>query len=315
MFCVPRRVTIGAQPPSLMWPAMPRAAPLSTAVLSSLLMLGAVVMFSAAHGLVRYASSELHPFEIAFLRSFFGLAFMLPFIMKGPDYSDLRVKLPKIHLIRGFSSSMATIAWFTAVAIMPLGEAVALNFTAPLFATILAAIFLHEAVRFRRWSGTFIGFIGVLIVVRPGVDSVELGALLALGSAMLISVNVLMIRVLAQTDSTRSIVASFNMFLTIFTLIPALFVWQWPSWTMIGVTFAVGAMTTIAHLLMTRAMRMAEASAVIPLDFMRLPVSAAIGFFFFSEILDTWTIIGALIIGTSTVYVARNEALAAKRQR
>lgn len=290
----------------------PRAAPLSTAVLSSLLMLGAVVMFSAAHGLVRYASSELHPFEIAFLRSFFGLVFMLPFILR-PPYTDLRVKLPKIHLIRGFSSSVATIAWFTAVAIMPLGEAVALNFTAPLFATVLAAIFLHEVVRFRRWSGTFIGFIGVLIVVRPGVETVELGALLALGSAMLISVNVLMIRVLAQADSTRSIVASFNMFLTIFTLIPALFVWEWPSWTMIGVTFTVGAMTTIAHLLMTRAMRMAEASAVIPLDFMRLPVSAAIGYFFFAELLDTWTIIGALIIGLSTVYVARNEALAAKR--
>lgn len=289
-----------------------RAAPLSAAVLSSLLMLGAVVMFSAAHGLVRFASSELHPFEIAFLRSFFGLVFMLPFIVR-PPYTDLRVKLPKIHLIRGFSSSMATIAWFTAVAIMPLGEAVALNFTAPLFATILAAIFLHEVVRFRRWSGTFVGFIGVLIVVRPGVETVELGALLALGSAMLISVNVLMIRVLAQADSTRSIVASFNMFLTIFTLIPALFVWEWPSWMMIGVTFTVGAMTTIAHLLMTRAMRMAEASAVIPLDFMRLPVSAAIGFFFFSEILDTWTIVGALIIGISTVYVARNEALAAKR--
>ncbi len=288
--------------------------PISNAVLASLLMLGAVALFSGAHGLVRYASDELHPFQISFLRSFFGLMFMLPFIMKGPDYSDLRVKLPKLHLIRGFSSSVATLAWFTAVAIMPLGEAVALNFTAPLFTTILAALFLHEVVRFRRWSATVVGFVGVLIVVRPGVETVELGALLALGSAMLISINVLMIRVLAQVDSGRSIVASFNLFLTIFTLIPALFFWQWPSWEMVGVTFAIGAMTTVAHLMLTRAMRVAEASAVIPLDFMRLPLSALIGYIWFMEVPDNWTIVGALIIGLSAVYVARNEALAARRR-
>ena len=288
--------------------------PISNAVLAILLMLGAVALFSGAHGLVRYASSELHPFQISFLRSFFGLMFMLPFILKGPDYSDLRVKLPRLHLIRGFSSSVATLAWFTAVAIMPLGEAVALNFTAPLFTTILAALFLHEVVRFRRWSATIVGFAGVLIVVRPGVETVELGALLALGSAMLISVNVLMIRVLSQVDSARSIVTSFNLFLTIFTLIPALFFWQWPSWEMAGVTFAIGAMTTVAHLMLTRAMRVAEASAIIPLDFVRLPLSALIGYIWFMEIPDGWTIFGALIIGLSAVYVARNEALAAKRR-
>ena len=286
----------------------------SDAVLASLLMLGAVCLFSGAHGLVRYASSELHPFQISFLRSFFGLMFMLPIILRGPDYSDLRVKLPKLHFIRGFSSSVATLAWFYAVSVMPLGEAVALNFTAPLFATVLAVLFLREVVRFNRWAGTVVGFVGVLIVIRPGMQAVELGALLSLGSALLIAVNVLMIRTMAQVDSGRSIVASFNLFLTIFTLIPALFFWQWPSWTMVGVTFAIGASTTVAHLMLTRAMRLAEASAVIPLDFMRLPVSAAIGLVFFMEVPDSWTVVGALIIGLATVYVARSEALAARRR-
>ncbi len=222
--------------------------PLSPSVLAIVLMLGAVTLFSAGHGLVRFASTELHPFQTSFLRSFFGLVFVLPLIMKGPDYSDLRIKLPKMHLIRGISSSVATLAWFTAVATMPLGEAVALNFTAPLFATILAAIFLHEVVRAKRWAATLVGFMGVLIVIRPGVETIQLGALLSLGSAMMISVNVLMIRVMAQVDSARAIVTSFNLFLTIFTLIPALFVWQSPSLIMIGVTFAIGALTTLCLL-------------------------------------------------------------------
>ncbi len=287
-------------------------APLSPSVLAIVLMLGAVTLFSAGHGLVRFASTELHPFQTSFLRSFFGLVFVLPLIMKGPDYSDLRVKLPKMHLIRGISSSVATLAWFTAVATMPLGEAVALNFTAPLFATILAAIFLHEVVRAKRWAATLVGFMGVLIVIRPGVETIQLGALLSLGSAMMISVNVLMIRVMAQVDSARAIVTSFNLFLTIFTLIPALFVWQSPSLIMIGVTFAIGALTTLAHLMLTSSMRIAEASAVIPLDFVRLPLSALIGFIWFMETPDLWTIIGALIIGVSAIYIARDQAMVGK---
>ena len=286
--------------------------PPSPPVLAIVLMISAVVLFAIGHGLVRFASTELHPFQISFMRSFFGLIFVLPLIIKGPDYSDLRVKLPKLHLVRGITSSIATLAWFTAVATMPLGEAVALNFTAPLFATILAAIFLHEVVRAKRWAATLVGFVGVLIVIRPGVETVQLGALLALGSAMMISVNVLMIRVMAQVDSARAIVTSFNLFLTIFTLIPAIFVWESPSVVIIGVTFAIGALTTLAHLALTKSMRLAEASAVIPLDFLRLPVTALIGFVWFMETPDTWTIIGALIIGLSAVYIARNEAITGK---
>ncbi len=291
-----------------------RALPVSNAVLASLLMLGAMTFFSAGHGLVRYAATELHPFQTAFLRSFFGLVFMLPIILGDRDFSDLRVKRPKLHLVRGLLSATATMFWFTALALMPLGEAVALNFTSPLFATVLAALFLGEVVRVRRWTATVVGFIGVLIVVRPGVETVQLGALLALGAAMIISVTVLLIRVMSQEDSTRAVVTSFNLQLTVYTLVPAVFVWVWPSWEMIAVTFAIGALTTVAHLMLTRAMSLAEASAIIPLEFTRLPMAAAIGLIWFSEVLDTWTGVGALIIGCSAVYISRREALAARRQ-
>ncbi len=293
---------------------MPRpfASP-SPTVIAIALMVGAMVLFSAGHGLVRFASDELHSFQIGFLRSVFGLIFLLPIILKGWDFSDLRVKRPKLHIIRGALSAMNTLAWFTAIAIMPLGEAVALNFTSPLFATLLAAIFLGEAVRARRWTATIVGFIGVLIVVRPGGETVQLGAILALGSALSIAVNVLLIRVMSQEDSTRAIVTTFNLAIVFFTLIPAMVVWTWPSPLMWAVTFAVGVTTTVAHLMLTKAMSLAEASAIVPLEFIRLPLAVLIGFVWFSEILDGWTILGATIIGCSAVYIARREAMAARQ--
>ena len=293
---------------------MPRpfASP-SPTVIAIALMVGAMVLFSAGHGLVRFASDELHSFQIGFLRSVFGLIFLLPIILQGWDFSDLRVKRPKLHIIRGALSAMNTLAWFTAIAIMPLGEAVALNFTSPLFATLLAAIFLGEAVRARRWTATIVGFIGVLIVVRPGGETVQLGAILALGSALSIAVNVLLIRVMSQEDSTRAIVTTFNLAIVFFTLIPAMVVWTWPSPLMWAVTFAVGVTTTVAHLLLTKAMSLAEASAIVPLEFIRLPLAVLIGFVWFSEILDGWTILGATIIGCSAVYIARREAMAARQ--
>ena len=293
---------------------MPRpfASP-SPTVIAIALMVGAMVLFSAGHGLVRFASDELHSFQIGFLRSVFGLIFLLPIILKGWDFSDLRVKRPKLHIIRGALSAMNTLAWFTAIAIMPLGEAVALNFTSPLFATLLAAIFLGEAVRARRWTATIVGFIGVLIVVRPGGETVQLGAILALGSALSIAVNVLLIRVMSQEDSTRAIVTTFNLAIVFFTLIPAMVVWTWPSPLMWAVTFAVGVTTTVAHLMLTKAMSLAEASAIVPLEFIRLPLAVLIGFVWFAEILDGWTILGATIIGCSAVYIARREAMAARQ--
>ncbi|HCP00572.1 MAG TPA: EamA/RhaT family transporter, partial [Rhodospirillaceae bacterium] len=253
-----------------------------------------------------------HSFQIGFLRSVFGLIFLLPIILRGWEFSDLRVKRPKLHIIRGALSAVNTLAWFTALAIMPLGEAVALNFTSPLFATVLAALFLGEVVRARRWVATVIGFIGVLIVVRPGGETVQLGAILALGSALSIAVNVLLIRVMSQEDSTRAIVTTFNLAIIVFTFIPAIMVWASPSPAMWAVTFAVGVSTTVAHLMLTKAMSLAEASAIVPLEFIRLPMAVLIGFVWFAEILDGWTILGATIIGCSAVYIARREAIASK---
>lgn len=277
-------------------------------------MLLAALLFSGVAGTVRYVTQEMHPFQAAFLRSFFGLLFMLPLILRY-GRSAFRIGRPGLHVLRGMSSAAGTIMWFAALAYLPIGEAVALNFTAPLFTTILAVIVLHEVVRARRWTATLVGFAGVLIVLRPGHEAISPGALLAIGSAVTIGVNMMLVRILSRTDTTPAIVTSFSFFLSLFTLVPALFVWQTPSWPHLIAMIAAGFCGTMAHLAFTRALSLGDASAIAPLDFLRLPFAGIVGYFFFAEVPDGWTIVGALVIAGSAAYIARREAVAARTRK
>ncbi len=253
----------------------------------------------------------MHPFQAGFLRAAFGLLFMLPLVARG-GFSNLRMRRPGLHLVRGILSAFSTFFWFFALWMIPIGEAVALNFTAPLFGTVLAAVVLHEVVRARRWTATAIGFAGVLVVLRPGFEGVSLGALFAIASAGTIACNMTIVRVLSQQDNVRTVVLSFSFYLTLFTLLPALFVWETPSWQGLAATVALGISSTAAHLCFTRAMASAEASAIMPLDFIRLPFAAAIGFLWFGEVPDIWTAVGAAIIAGAAVYIAQREMMAAR---
>ena len=154
---------------------------------------------------------------------------------------------------------------------------------------------------------------GVLIVLRPGFEAISLGALLAIASAVTIACNMTIVRVLTQQDNVRTVVLSFTFYLTVFTFPPALFFWETPSLQGLIATAALGFFGTAAHLCFTRAMASAEASAIAPLDFVRLPFAAAIGFIWFDEVPDNWTAVGALIIAGAAVYIGQREIVAARR--
>ncbi len=285
---------------------------LSAPVRGALYMVISAFFFAITAGLIRYATQEIHPFEAAFLRSFAGLVFMLPLVIGG-GREGIRMKNPGLHLVRGILSAAGTLMWFSALALLAVGEAVALNFTAPLFATMMAPFVLREVVRARRWTACALGFIGVLIMLRPGVEAISPGALLSIGSALTIACNMMIIRIVSQQDSTRAVVLAFSFYLSLFTLVPALFVWQTPSWEVLAAMVLCGIFSTLAHLLLTRAMSIAEMSAIAPLDFVRLLFAAAIGFIWFAEVPDIWSAVGAIVIAGSAVYIARREALAARR--
>ena len=293
---------------------MPRLGPFSlplsrpsAPVLSALLMVSAACVFAGMSAVIRYAGQNLHPFEVAFFRSFFGLVFALPWLVRA-GLSGLKTKRLWLYGWRSAVGLVSMLCWFSALAMLPFAQAITLSFTTPLFATIGAAIILHEVVRMRRWSATIVGFIGVLIVLRPDADGLNLGVILALVSAMIGAGSALIVKDLSRTEPSSAIVTYMVLITTPMSLVPALFVWTWPSpdlWIWLVISGALG---TLGHVCFSNAMALAEASAVMPFDYTRLVFAAIIGYFAFGEIPDLWTFVGAAVIIGAALYIAHREA-------
>ena len=264
--------------------------------------------------LIRFAAYRLHPFEVTFFRCLFSLVVMLPFIIRaGPSV----LATPKIgfYTLRAVVGLVSMLSWFYGITVVPLATATAVNFTAPLFATMAAALVLHEDVRLRRWAAVVIGFIGVLVIMRPSRDSVDPMLLLILLSAASSAMNNITVKYLVRTERPNTIVALFSVYLTPLSLIPALFVWEWPDLRSLVALIGLGIIGTLAHLSVARAYLAADASACAPYEFVRLPYAALIGYLLFGEVSDGWTWVGAAIIAGAAIYVAHREAKLARLGR
>ena len=280
-------------------------------VRGGLWMTAAALLFAALNALVRLGAEDLHPMQLAFFRCFFGLVFMLPWLVRvGP--SALRTRRHGMFALRGVASAVTMLCWFTAVAMIPLADAVAVSFTAPLLTVAAAAVLLGEQVGWRRWSAIAIGFLGMLIIVRPGSGVMGVGALYAIAAATGIAAATIIVKLLSKTEDTNAIVTYMVVYLTPVTFIPAVFVWQWPPAHLWPLLVGMGLLGTVGHICVTRAIAATEASVIMPLDYLRLPFAAAIGLVMFSERPDMWTWIGAAVIIGSSAYVARREALLRK---
>ncbi len=270
--------------------------------------------FSAMNILIRYAASELDPFQIAFFRNFFALALMLPWLA-GHWPEALATKRLKLHFWRAAVGLTAMLLWFYSVSVLPLSEAVALNFTVPLFATAGAALVLGEVVRARRWTATIIGFLGVLIIVRPGFTEVTWTMALPVLAAAFMAGTVLLVKTLSETEAPVTIVLYMNLLLTPLSLIPALFVWRWPSFEVWLAVIATGFIATCAQIMVTRAYKVADASVVLPFDYTRLPFVALMAWVLFGQTTDYWTWLGAGVIAASSIYIAHREARIARERQ
>src|SRR5437762_12480504 len=210
--------------------------------------------------LVRLAAQRMHPFEVTFFRCLFSLFLMLPFIIRaGPSL----LTTPKIgfYTLRAVVGLISMLSWFYGITFVPLATTTAVNFTAPLFATMAAALILHEDVRLRRWAAVVIGFAGVLVIMRPSRESMDLMLLLILLSAASSAMNNITVKYLVRTERPNTIVALFSVYLTPLSLIPALFVWQWPDLRTLATLGGLGAIGTLAPLSVARAYLAADASA------------------------------------------------------
>lgn len=275
-------------------------------------MLAATVMFGFMTIAIRLATEEMHAFEVAFFRNLFGLLFALPLLLRhGPKLLATR-KLP-LYFARCVIGLMSMLAGFWAISQLPLAQAVSLSYSTPLFVTIGAVFALGETVRARRWSAVLIGFLGVLLIVRPGYIPLTAGVAAALIGAVLSACTAISIKFLSRTESPDAIVLMTTLLWVPLSLPTALWVWEWPSaagWLWVIVTGALG---TAGHMLWTRAFRLGEISALTPISFMQLPIVAIAGFALFGESIDRWTIAGALVIFGANAYIAQREALQVRR--
>jgi drug/metabolite transporter (DMT)-like permease len=265
--------------------------------------------FASMTAVIRHLSVDMHAFEIVFFRNALGLVFLLPWLWRG-GLAGVRTRRIGLHGLRMVIGLVTMLCWFSAVTMMPIAEATALSFTAPLFGTVGAALVLGEAVRTRRWVATAVGFAGAMIILRPGIEALSLPAFLVLASSACMAVGMMIVKTLSRTDSATVIVLYMGLGLTPLSLGPALLVWETPTPSAWFWLFGLGALATLGHLMFVRAMASGEASAVLPFDFSRLIFAAALGFAVFGQQPDVWTWIGAAVIFAAALFTASREAKA-----
>ena len=285
---------------------------LPTPVRAALLMLGSTMFFGLMVVAIRLASASLHAFEVAFFRNFFGLVVALPLLLRhGPGF--LRTTQFLRYLFRCLIGMCSMLAGFWAISHLPLAQAVSLSYSCPLFVTIAAAALLGEQVRARRWTAVILGFIGVLVIVRPGTAEFSTNALVAVLAAVLSSIVAIQIKQLSATEPADRIVIYTTLLWVPMSLFPALAVWEWPQGIAWLWVIAAGIMGTSGHMLWTRALKLGEVSALTPISFMQLPLVVLFGWWLFDESLDHWTLVGAGIIFAANAYIAHREAVLARR--
>lgn len=272
----------------------------------------AALCFAGLSAQVKFLSSDLHGFVITFWRNFWGLFFMLPWLWRQ-GLGDLSLTRLRMFTLRSALSLASMLCGFTSLHYLTLANATALSFTAPLFATVMAALILGETVRRRRWSATLVGFIGVLIVLRPSVSGISFGEILALAGAFLTAFVIIVVKQMSRTEPSNAIVAYMVLLLTPMSLVCALPFWSWPQAGDWPFVIGMGLAGTAGHVCWTRAISMADASVVVPFDYVRLVFTMIIGILAFAEQPDLFTLIGSAIIVLAGIYIARREAMLNQR--
>ena len=270
-------------------------------------MTGSTASWAVMAVLIRYVSDEIHAFEIVFLRSLFGMVFLLPWLYRS-GIKGLHTQRFGMHFARAFFGLVAAYLIFTAITLDSLGSIAAIMTTRPIFASAAAILILREASHGRRWSAAILGFVGALIILRPGMVEVSTGALLAFIGVFAMAAVAIIMKSLARTERPDAM-ATWQMVIFVpASLVPALFVWTTPGWEAVAVLLAMGCAGTLTQRALARAYHAADATVVLPFEFTRLIFAAAIGLAVFGEFPDLWVWIGGAVILAGIVTMAGLEA-------
>ena len=270
------------------------------------MMLLATVAFTSMHAMIRHTAEGLHPFEVAFFRNLFGLVFLAPVLFRY-GIAPLRTRKLKVHALRGILNLVSMLCFFYAITIAPFADVTALTFTAPIFASALAIVFLGERVGPVRWAAIVIGFFGAVVILRPGFGEIGLGPILTVAAALLWALAMLVIKTLTRTESSLTITAYMMIVLAPMSFFAALPFWTWPAPGQYLELFILAALGTCGHLCLNQALKEGDTSLVSPVDYVRLVWAALIGYLAFGEVPDAMTWIGGLMICAGACFVAWHE--------
>jgi len=270
-------------------------------------MLGGAVFFSVTAVLIKIAGQTQHTFEIVFFRCLFGMLVVIPLLMKS-GLGALRVNKPGLHLIRAACAVVGMSSGFYAITHLELATAISLSFTRPLFMIILAAVFLHEFVRWRRGLATAVGFVGVLIMMQPGASSIEPAVLTGLLGALAVGGALITVKLIAPYDAPVTIMLTFSIATVVMATIPAAFVWQTPTNDELLLFMGLGIVASLGQYCFIQAFTVGEATVMSPIDYVQIILGSTAGFLIFNERPGIETFIGAAVIVISTLYIVMRGA-------
>ena len=285
---------------------LPAVGPPRSNLRGILWMLIFAVIMSLMWILIRHVSADIHPFEISFFRNLFALIAVIPWFIKH-GVAPLKTQRLGLLSVRGLLNTISQLAFFTALSIRPTAEVTALAFTGPIFATLLAMFFFREAVGIRRWAAILIGFLGTLVVLRPGFEVISTGHFLVIFSAVIWGACLVIIKSIGRTESSVTITTYMSLFMAPLSLVPALFVWQWPSGEQLLWLAGIGVLGGVGQLAITEALRSADTHVVMPVDFTKLIWVAIIGYFAFGEVPGIYVWLGGSMIFSATAFIAYRE--------
>ena len=263
----------------------------------------------------RETTREMNVFQIMEVRSVLGLCMLYPLIRMSGGFAAMKTARPLQHISRNLIHYSAQLGWFFALTLIPIGQVVSIEFTMPIWTAILAAAFLGERMTVWKIAAIMLGIVGVIVIVRPSTGEINPGQLIALAAAVGFGISIAMVKSLTRTENTLTIIFWMLVVQSAAGFFPAIYVWVWPSAWAWGWIVVIAFCGTFSHYCMARAMLYADATVVIPMDFLRVPLSAAAGWLIYSERLDMFTVFGAALILTGNLLNLKSAGSVSARVR
>jgi drug/metabolite transporter (DMT)-like permease len=263
----------------------------------------------------REGMRELNVFQLMFMRTIIGFFLLYPLIRANGGFSVVKTARIHMHITRNLIHYGAQLGWFFALTLIPIGQVVAIEFTMPIWTAILAAMFLGERMTPSKVTAIVLGVVGVIVIVRPAAGEVNPGQLIALAAAVGFGISIAMVKSLTRTEHSVAIIFWMLVIQSVTGLLPALYVWTWPPAYVWGWAAVIAFCGTFSHYCMARAMLHADATVVVPMDFLRVPLTATVGWLIYSERLDLFTVLGAVLILSGNLLNLRPSARVPVRGR